>query len=186
MSVCARVCVATRCQCAFLQLTEHALVEERARVHMRVCVCVCVCVCTELIIRRIIIFVLICVLILPGFEASYGLWGKYKGVDRGGLVMLHDTAVRWGGALTPGSVAGDLTALAATPFVTALWVSVYTHTHTHTHTLPLHSTLCESGTALCWHPLWRQYGCQKNRPVCVCCVCCRVSSSKLCTRSAAT
>lgn len=33
----------------------------------------------ELLVRRIIIFVLIMVLLLPCFEAQYGVWGKYEG-----------------------------------------------------------------------------------------------------------
>jgi hypothetical protein len=48
----------------------------------------------------VIVVVLVLVLILPGFDAEYGLWGKYIGADRGGLRMLHDVAVA-DGADTP-------------------------------------------------------------------------------------
>jgi hypothetical protein len=55
----------------------------------------------ELIVRRIIVFVLVCVLLLPMFEANYGVWGKWQGVDQGGLAMLHNMALQVGGEAPP-------------------------------------------------------------------------------------
>jgi hypothetical protein len=52
---------------------------------------------TELTIRRVVTGVLLMVLLLPGFDVEYGLWGRYQGVDRGGLLMLHDIVVSGGG-----------------------------------------------------------------------------------------
>ena len=37
------------------------------------------------------------VLLLPGFDVEYGLWGQYEGADRGGLWMLHEMALGGGG-----------------------------------------------------------------------------------------
>ena len=51
----------------------------------------------ELTIRRVVVGVLLMVLLLPGFDVAYGLWGQYEGVDRGGLWMLHEMAVGGGG-----------------------------------------------------------------------------------------
>lgn len=46
----------------------------------------------ELINRRIILFVVVMVLFLPAFDINMGVWGRYIGVDRGGLRMLHEMA----------------------------------------------------------------------------------------------
>lgn len=51
----------------------------------------------ELTIRRVVVGVLLMVLLLPGFDIEYGLWGRYEGVDRGGLLMMHNVAVAAGG-----------------------------------------------------------------------------------------
>ena len=54
-------------------------------------------ICSELTIRRVVVGVLLMVLLLPGFDVEYGLWGQYEGVDRGGLWMLHEMAIGGGG-----------------------------------------------------------------------------------------
>ena len=43
------------------------------------------------------------VLLLPIFDVEYGLWGRYIGIDRGGLRMLHDMVVASGGIPADGS-----------------------------------------------------------------------------------
>ena len=48
----------------------------------------------ELTIRRVVFGVLLLILLLPGFDPAWGLWGVYVGVDRGGLQMLHQMAVQ--------------------------------------------------------------------------------------------
>lgn len=47
--------------------------------------------------RRVVVGILLMILLLPGLDVDYGLWGRYIGVDRGGLSMLHDIAVYGGG-----------------------------------------------------------------------------------------
>ncbi|KAL6753090.1 hypothetical protein V8C86DRAFT_2734785, partial [Haematococcus lacustris] len=47
----------------------------------------------ELIIRRIIVFILICALLLPPLNPYLGVLGRGQALDVGGLKMLHDMAV---------------------------------------------------------------------------------------------
>lgn len=51
----------------------------------------------ELTMRRVVVGILLMILLLPGLDVNYGLWGRYIGMDRGGLGMLHDIAVYGGG-----------------------------------------------------------------------------------------
>lgn len=74
----------------------------------------------ELIIRRIIVFVLVCMLILPVFEPEYGLWGKYQSVGQGGLSMLHQMAVSYGSPVPINQSSVDLTAIPPSAFTVAL------------------------------------------------------------------
>lgn len=55
------------------------------------------CLPAELTMRRVVVGILLMILLLPGLDVDYGLWGRYIGVDRGGLSMLHDIAVYGGG-----------------------------------------------------------------------------------------
>ncbi len=68
-----------------------------------------------------VVGVLLMVLLLPGFDVSYGMWGRYEGVDRGGLLMLHDMAVLNASSTAAGG--GGSSSEARSAFAVALQVS---------------------------------------------------------------